>query len=263
MKKSEKTTASNPPKSYITDMDGVIVAGNQLVPGAEGFIERLGERGARYLILTNNPVYTPLDLQHRLQTLGLRIPLERFYTSAMATARFLDAQRPNGTAFVIGESGLTSALHEIGYILTDHAPDYVVIGETNSYNYEKIATAVRLVAAGSRFIATNPDVNGPGPQGLEPACGALAALIQRATSVNPYFVGKPNPLMMRTALRYLDEHSENTVVVGDRMDTDVVGGMESGMETILVLTGVTRREDVERFPYRPTHVLDSVADVVV
>lgn len=251
------------PKSYIIDMDGVIIAGNRLLPGAKDFINRLDDRGARFLILTNNPVYTPLDLQHRLQALGLDIPLKRFYTSAMAAARFLNTQRPKGTAYVIGESGLTSALHEIGYILTEHSPDYVVLGETTGYSYDKITTAVRLVAAGARFVATNPDVSGPGKEGLEPACGAMAALIQAATGVEPYFIGKPNPLMMRTALRYLDEHSENTIMVGDRMDTDIISGIESGMQTILVLTGVTKREDVERFPYRPTHILPSVAEIEV
>jgi NagD protein len=181
----------------------------------------------------------------------------------MATARFLNKQRPKGTAFVIGESGLTSAVHEIGYILTEHDPDYVVLGETTAYSYDKISQAVRLVAAGARFVATNPDVSGPGQKGIEPACGAMAALIQAATGVAPYFIGKPNPLMMRTALRYLGEHSENTTMVGDRMDTDIVAGIESGMETILVLTGVTKREDVERFPYRPTRIVPSVAEIEV
>jgi len=262
---SPKTTTSRAsvPRSYLIDMDGVILKGSSLIPGAKEFIARLEAAGAKFLILTNNPRFTPLDLQHRLQTLGLDIPVERYYTSAMATARFLDSQRPKGTAFVIGESGLTSALHDIGYILTDHHPDYVVLGETTAYSYDRITQAVRLVAAGARFIATNPDVSGPGETGIEPACGAMAALIQRATSVNPYFIGKPNPLMMRTALRYLNEHSENTTMVGDRMDTDIIAGIESGMETILVLTGVTSRENVERYPYCPTHILPSVAHIEV
>jgi NagD protein len=261
-KQARKATPSLA-KSYIVDMDGVIVAGNRLIAGAKDFIKRLIDRGAKFVILTNNPIYTPLDLRHRLETLGLEIPVESFYTSAMAMARFLDSQRPKGTAYAIGESGLTSALHEIGYILTEHSPDYVVLGETTAYSYDKITTAVRLVAAGARFVATNPDVSGPGKEGLEPACGAMAALIQAATGVEPYFIGKPNPLMMRTALRYLEEHSENAIMVGDRMDTDMVSGIESGMETILVLTGVTKREDVERFPYRPTHILKSVAEIKV
>jgi NagD protein len=242
-------------------MDGVIVRGSTLIPGAKEFLARLEAAGRKFLILTNNPLYTPLDLQHRLQTLGIEIPIKRFYTSAMATARFLCSQRPNGTAFAIGESGLTSALHEIGYILTDHDPDYVILGETTAYSYDRITQAVRLVAAGARFIATNPDVSGPGESGIEPACGAMAALIEKATGVQPYFIGKPNPLMMRTALRYLDEHSENATMVGDRMDTDIRSGIESGMQTILVLTGVTTREDVERYPYRPTQILPSIRDI--
>lgn len=251
------------PQSYIIDMDGVIIKGNSLIPGAKELVARMESAETEFLILTNNPIYTPLDLQHRLQTLGLNIPAKRFYTSAMATARFLDSQHPKGTAFAIGESGLTSALHEIGYILTDLNPNYVVLGETTTYSYDRITQAVRLVAAGACFIATNPDVSGPGEGGIEPACGAMAALIEKATGVAPYFVGKPNPLMMRTALRYLGQHSENTTMVGDRMDTDIIAGIESGMETILVLTGVTKREDVDRYPYRPTHILPSVADIVV
>nr|MBC7244793.1 HAD family hydrolase [Chloroflexota bacterium] len=242
-------------------MDGVIVSGNTVIPGAEDFINRLISRGHKFLILTNNPIYTPLDLQHRLQALGLNIPAKRFFTSAMATAQFLHSQRPRGTAFVIGESGLTSALHEIGYILTEHNPDYVVLGETTAYSYDKITQAVRLVAAGARFIATNPDVSGPAEGGIAPACGAMAAVIEKATGVQPYFIGKPNPLMMRNALRYLQEHSENTIMVGDRMDTDIIAGIESGMETILVLSGVTKREDIDRYPYRPTHILPSVAEI--
>jgi NagD protein len=249
------------PKNYITDMDGVLVSGRTLIPGADRFIRRLQESGAKYLVLTNNPLYTQPDLAHRLRTIGLDIPPERIFTSAMATARFLQAQRPNGTAFVIGESGLTEAIHGIGYVITDHDPDYVVLGETNNYNYPLITKATRLVAGGTRFIATNPDPSGPSETGIVPACGALAALIERATGVSPFFVGKPNPLMMRTALNYLNVHSEDTLMVGDRMDTDIIAGVESGMDTILVLTGVTRREEVDRYPYQPTRVLNSVADI--
>ncbi len=249
------------PKSYLIDMDGVIIRGNELIPGADAFIQRLHRRGNKFLILTNNPMYTPLDLQHRLQRLGIDLTPDHIYTSALATASFLMAQRPNGTAFVIGETGLTEALHQVGYVLTDHEPDYVVLGETNSYSYGRITHAVRLILAGARFIATNPDPAGPGQGGITPACGAIAALIQTATGVAPYFVGKPNPLMMRTALRALNEHSENTVMVGDRMDTDVRVGIESGMETVLVLSGVTTRDMVERFPFRPTHIVESVAEL--
>jgi len=250
-----------PPKNYLIDMDGVLVSGSMMVPGADQFIARLKARGAEYLVLTNNSRYTPVDLAHRLQTMGLEIPAERIFTSAMATARFIHSQKPNGTAFVIGESGLTEAIHEVGYVITDLNPDYVVLGETLSYNLELITKAIRLVTAGAHFIATNPDPSGPTESGLVPACGAMAALIEKASGISPFFVGKPNPLMMRTALNYLDVHSEDTVMVGDRMDTDIIAGVESGMETILVLTGVTRREDVPRYPYQPTHIVESVADI--
>lgn len=235
--------------------------GNQPIPGAQDFIERLIDAQAKFAVLTNNPMYTPRDLQYRLANAGLKLPSERLFTSAMATAHFLQTQMPEGSAFAIGESGLTSALHDVGYVLTEHDPDYVVLGETTNYNFESMSKAVRLVAAGARFIATNPDAVGPSDKGIEPACGAMAALIETATGVKPYFIGKPNPLMMRAALRFLGAHSESTVMVGDRMDTDVIAGVESGLETILVLTGVTREEDVTRFPYRPTHVLPSVADI--
>jgi NagD protein len=249
------------PKSYLIDMDGVIVRGNELVPGADAFLDRLHQRQSKFLILTNNPLYTPIDLQHRLQRIGVNLTTDHIYTSALATAQFLKWQKPNGTAFVLGESGLTEALHDAGYVITDHEPDYMVLGETTSYSYSRITQAMRLVQAGARFIATNPDASGPSEDGLVPACGAIAALIQTATGIHPYFIGKPNPLMMRTALRYLNEHSENTIMVGDRMDTDVRVGLESGLETVLVLSGVSQPEDVERYPYRPTRVVGSVAEL--
>ena len=248
-------------KSFLLDMDGVLVRGRQPIPGAQKFIARLLDSKTPFLVITNNPLYTPRDLQHRLASEGLQIPEENLFTSALATAQFLASQRPNGTAFVIGEAGLTYALHQVGYTLTASKPEYVVLGETLALNLEQITTAIRLVAAGARFIATNPDPTGPGETGIVPACGATAAMIERATGVKPYFVGKPNPLMMRRALNSLGAHSENTIMVGDRMDTDVIAGMEAGMETILVLTGVTRAEDVERFPYRPTRVLPSVSEI--
>jgi NagD protein len=251
------------PKSYLIDMDGVIVRGNELIPGADAFLDRLHQRQLKFLILTNNPIYTQVDLQHRLQRIGLNVTTDHLYTSALATALFLKAQKPNGTAFVLGESGLTEALHEVGYVLTEHNPDYVVLGETTSLSYGKMTQAVRLVSQGARFIATNPDPNGPGDGGIVPACGAVAALIESASGVPPYFIGKPNPLMMRTALRYLGEHSENTIMVGDRMDTDIRVGTESGLETVLVLSGVTTRDMIDRFPYRPTRIVDSVADLEV
>lgn len=250
-------------KCYLLDMDGVLVRGNQAIPGAQDFIRGLIGAEARFAILTNNPMFTPRDLSHRLMNVGLEVPHDHLFTSAMATAQFLKAQMPDGSAFVIGETGLTTALHDVGYILTDKDPDYVVLGETTNYSYELIAKAVRRIAAGARFIATNPDPSGPSEKGIEPACGALAALIEKASGVRPYFVGKPNPLMMRTALRFLGAHSEETVMVGDRMDTDIVAGMESGMETVLVLTGVTREEEVSKFPYRPTRIVGSVAEIEV
>ena len=249
------------PKSYLIDMDGVIVRGSELIPGADAFLDRLLQRQIKFLILTNNPLYTPVDLQHRLQRVGVNVGTEHLYTSALATAQFLKWQKPNGTAFVLGESGLTEALHDVGYVITDREPDYMVLGETTSYSFSRMTQAMRLVKGGARFIATNPDPSGPTEDGLVPACGAVAALIQTATGVAPYFIGKPNPLMMRTALRYLNEHSENTIMVGDRMETDVRVGLESGLETVLVMSGVSCPEDVERFPYRPTRVVGSVAEL--
>jgi NagD protein len=246
------------PKNYLIDMDGVLVRGQTLIPGADGFIARLKERNAEYLVLTNNPLYTQKDLAHRLESIGLPIPAERIFTSAMATTAFLKTQKHNGKLYVIGESGLTAPLHDAGFILTEIDPDYVVLGETRSYNLEAITKAIRLIVKGSRFIATNPDTSGPSEGGLEPACGAMAALIEKACGVSAFFIGKPNPLMMRTALNYLGVHSENTVMVGDRMNTDIVAGVESGMETILVLSGVTGMEDIPRFPYQPNVIAESV-----
>ncbi len=251
-----------PSKAYLLDMDGVLVHGRRPIPGAPEFVTKLLAAGIPFRVITNNPMYTPRDLSHRLASEGMHIPEENLYTSAMATARFLSMQRPNGTAYVIGESGLTHALHAVGYTLTNKAPEYVVLGETHSFSFDQITQAIRLIVAGARFIATNPDATGPSETGLIPACGAAAALIERASGRRPYFVGKPNPLMMRSALNALGEHSENTIMVGDRMDTDVIAGMEAGMETVLVLSGVTQRDEVERYPYRPTRILNSVADLL-
>jgi NagD protein len=250
-------------KNYLIDMDGVLVTGKTPLPGAVEFIDRLLACKVKFLILTNNPLYTQRDLEHRLNTIGLNVPAERIFTSAIATARFLQSQKPNGKAFVIGESGLTQALHDVGYVQTDLSPDYVVLGEVTNYNFELITKAVRLINDGAMFIATNPDSTGPLEAGIVPATGALAALIQKATGREPFFVGKPNPLMMRSALRYLGVHSEDTVMIGDRMDTDIVAGVMSGLETILVLSGVSTREDVERFPYRPTQILNSVGEIKI
>lgn len=251
------------PKNYLVDMDGVLVRGRTVIPGAQEFVQRLKAREAKFLVLTNNPIYVPADLAHRLHVIGLDIGAEHIFTSALATAMFLKTQRGPRTAFVIGESGLTSALHEAGFVITDYKPQYVVLGETQTYNLEMVTKAVRLVAAGAKFIATNPDPSGPAEGGIVPACGAMAALIEAATGRSPFFVGKPNPLMMRTALNYIDAHSEQTVMVGDRMDTDIVAGVQAGMETVLVLTGVTRREDLGQWPYQATQVVDSVADIEV
>jgi NagD protein len=248
-------------KNYLMDMDGVLVRGFEMVPGADRFIARLNAAGAEYLVVTNNPNYTPGDLAHRLQMTGLAVPAERIFTSALATGHFLASQKPKGTAFVIGESGLTEAVHAAGYVITRRDPDYVVLGETASYNLEIITHAIRLIDGGARFVATNPDVAGPGEGGTVLACGALAALIEKATGISPFFVGKPNPLMFRMALNFLNAHSENTVMIGDTMTTDILAGVQSGMETTLVLTGVTRPAEVARFPYQPNHICDSVADV--
>jgi NagD protein len=241
------------------DMDGVLVHEEQMIPGADRFLASLRERGAPFLVLTNNSIYTRRDLAARLRTSGLEVPEESIWTSALATAGFLADQRPGGSAFVIGEAGITTALHDEGYTLTERDPDYVVLGETRTYSFERITTAIRLILAGARFIATNPDPTGPSTSGPLPATGAVAALISRATGVEPYFVGKPNPLMMRSALNAIDAHSETTAMIGDRMDTDIVAGIEAGLETILVLTGVTTQADTERFPFRPSRILESVA----
>jgi NagD protein len=243
------------------DMDGVLVHEEQAIPGADRFIAALRERDVPFLVLTNNSIYTPRDLAARLRASGLDIPEASIWTSALATARFLDDQRPGGSAFVIGEAGLTTALHESGYTLTERDPDYVVLGETRTYSFERITQAIRLIENGARFIATNPDATGPSPDGSLPATGAVAALITRATNRDPYYVGKPNPLMMRSALNAIDAHSETTAMIGDRMDTDIVSGLEAGLQTVLVLTGVSTRESAERFPFRPSRIVDSVADL--
>src|SRR4051794_23003747 len=247
---------------WLTDMDGVLVHEGHPIKGAQEFIGRLRASGLNFLVLTNNSIHTARDLQARLSRLGIDVPETNIYTSALATAQFLANQRPEGTAYVIGEAGLTTALHEIGYVLTDADPDYVVLGETRTYSFEAITQAIRLVNRGARFIATNPDPTGPSNEGALPATGSVAALISKATGVEPYFIGKPNPLMMRSALNAIDAHSESTAMVGDRMDTDIVAGLEAGLETVLVLTGVSTVESAERFPYRASRIVDSVADLV-
>lgn len=248
--------------SYLTDMDGVLVHEDHMVPGADEFLAELRAEEIPFLVLTNNSIRTPRDLQARLRQTGLEIPGHSIWTSALATASFLNEQRPGGTAYVVGESGLTTALHEIGYVLTEVDPDYVVLGETRTYSFEAITTAIRLVERGARFIATNPDPTGPSRDGVLPATGSVAALITRATGRDPYYIGKPNPLMMRSALRRIDAHSQTSVMIGDRMDTDVISGMEAGMRTILVTSGISTKISVEQYPYRPTTVLSSVADLL-
>ncbi len=246
----------------MTDMDGVLVHEGRLIPGADQFIDRLKETGTPFLVLTNNSIHTPRDLAFRLRHTGIDIPAEAIWTSALATAAFLDDQRPGGSAYVVGEAGLTTALHDIGYVLTDSEPDYVVLGETRTYSFEAVTTAVRLIRAGARFVATNPDPTGPSDEGVLPATGSVAALMSRASGVDPYFVGKPNPLMMRAALNRMQAHSETTVMVGDRMDTDIVAGLEAGLRTVLVLSGIMQADEVDRFPFRPSRVVASIADLV-
>ncbi|MFF2526071.1 HAD-IIA family hydrolase [Streptomyces liangshanensis] len=251
-----------PIESWLTDMDGVLIHEGVPIPGAAEFLKALRESGKPFLVLTNNSIYTPRDLQARLARMGLDVPVDNIWTSALATAKFLETQRPGGTAYVIGEAGLTTALHDIGYILTDHEPDYVVLGETRTYSFEALTRAIRLINGGSRFICTNPDETGPSTEGPLPATGAVAALITKATGKDPYFAGKPNPLMMRTGLNAIGAHSETSAMIGDRMDTDVLAGLEAGMETFLVLTGVTTPADIDRYPFRPSTVVDSIADLV-
>lgn len=249
-------------QSWLTDMDGVLVHEGRAIPGAPEFVRALRDKDRPFLILTNNSIFTPRDLRARLSASGIDVPEEAIWTSALATAHFLESQHHAGSAFVIGEAGLTTALHEVGYVLTDTDPDYVVLGETRTYSFEAITRAIRLVRGGARFIATNPDATGPSTDGPLPATGAVAALITEATARKPYFVGKPNPMMFRSALNQIDAHSETTAMIGDRMDTDVVAGIEAGLETFLVMTGSTAASDIEKYPFRPDHVMDSIADLV-
>ncbi|UNX54600.1 HAD-IIA family hydrolase [Georgenia sp. TF02-10] len=253
---------TEPIQSWLTDMDGVLVHESKALPGAAEFVGRLTEAGRPFLVLTNNSIYTPRDLSARLAASGIEVPEERLWTSALATATFVSQQMPGGSAYVIGEAGLTTALHEAGYVLTDVRPDYVILGETRTYSFSAITRAIRFIKGGARFIATNPDSTGPSEEGPLPATGAVAALITKATGREPYFVGKPNPVMLRAGLNRIEAHSEQTAMVGDRMDTDILAGMEAGLRTYLVLTGSTRAEDVERYPFRPTEVRSSIAELI-
>ncbi len=249
-------------KAFICDMDGVVYHGNHLLPGVAEFVDWLKDNGKRFVFLTNSSERSPRELQQKMGRLGIKLEGEHFYTSALATAAFLQSQCPGGTAYVIGEAGLTNALYDVGFAMNDVNPDYVVVGESRAYNYEKIERAVHLVLNGAKLIATNPDLTGPTEKGIVPATGALIAPIELATGCKGYAVGKPNPLMMRHALKRLECRREETVIVGDRMDTDILAGIEAEIETVLVLSGVAKREDLHRFGYRPGHILEGVGDIV-
>ena len=248
-------------KGFICDMDGVIYLGSQLLPGVREFVSWLNENGKQFLFLTNSSERSPKELRQKLQRMGLDIGEEHFYTSALATAAFLKKQAPGCTAFVIGAPGLLNALYDVGVTMNNVDPDYVIVGETASYNYEVITKAVRLVLNGARLIATNSDLTGPTEFGIAPACRSLVAPIELATGRKAYFMGKPNPLMMRTGLKMLGVHSAEAAMIGDRMDTDVIAGIETGLDTVLVLSGVTSLEDVNLYPYRPTYIFNGVGDV--
>ncbi|MDO4242143.1 MAG: HAD-IIA family hydrolase [Microbacteriaceae bacterium] len=243
-------------------MDGVLVREDKPIPGAAELLAHWAETGQEYLVLTNNSIFTARDLSARLAASGIAVPEERIWTSALATAAFLKSQASGGTAFVLGEAGLLTALHEAGFVMTETCPDFVVVGETRNYSFDVITKAIRFISAGSRFISTNPDATGPSHEGPLPATGAINALITKATGKHPYIVGKPNPMMFRSALNKIGAHSENTAMIGDRMDTDIVAGMEAGLHTILVKTGITGADDLANFPFRPDEVLDSVADLL-
>ena len=247
---------------FICDMDGVIYHGNRILDGVSDFVNWMIDNDKKFVFLTNSPERTPHELSMKLERMGLNVTPEHFYTSAMATAAFLKSQNPNCTAYVIGEAALTKALYDQGIYMNDINPDYVVVGETRTYNFEKIEKAIELVNKGAKLIGTNPDITGPTEKGIMPATGSLIAPIEIATGKRAYFVGKPNPLMLRHGLKKIDCHSEEIAFIGDRMDTDIIAGIESNVDTVLVLTGVTAIEDIDKFPYRPKYILDSVADIV-
>ena len=249
-------------KAFICDMDGVIYHGNRLVPGVEEFVGWLQQEGKQYLFLTNSSERSPMELKLKMKRLGLEINAEHFYTSALATAGFLASQVPHGTVYVIGEAGLINAVYEAGYSMNDVNPDYVVVGESKTYNYETVIRAANLVRNGARLVGTNPDLTGPGENGIVPATGALILPIARTAGVEPYFIGKPNPVMMRQALKRLKSTREETVIIGDRMDTDIVSGIESSIDTVLVLSGVSDETTSGNFAYRPLLVIDSVQTLV-
>ena len=248
-------------KGFICDMDGVIYKGNMLLPGVGEFVNWLSDNDKKYLFLTNSSERSPLELRQKLQRMGLDVPEEHFYTSALATAKFLQSQSPGCTAYIIGAPGLHNALYDVGIGQNDVNPDYVVIGETRNYSYEAILRATTHVMNGAKLIGTNPDITGPGEDGIIPACKAFVAPVEIATGHAAYYVGKPNPLMMRTGLRMLGVHSEDAVMIGDRMDTDIIAGIETGIDTVLVLTGVTHKKDLRKFPYSPKYILPGVGSI--
>jgi NagD protein len=247
---------------YIIDMDGVIYHGNKLLPGVTDFLAWLEESGKKYLFLTNSSERTPKELQEKLKRLGITVGEDHFYTSALATASFLSNQKPNGSAYIIGDAGLIHALYSVGYTVNNVSPDYVVVGDTHSYNFEKIELAVNLVIRGAKLIGTNPDISGPVEVGITPSTKALIAPIEIATGKKAYYVGKPNPLMMRSALKRLGVRREDAIVIGDRMDTDIRCGLESEIDTLLVLSGITDRKGIDQFPYRPHYILNGIIDLV-
>ncbi len=248
-------------RAFIIDMDGVVYHGNRLLRGAAEFVDWLSAEKKDFLFLTNSSERSPAELSQKLGRLGISVGPEHFYTSALATATFLAAQKPGGSAYVIGEPGLINALYDAGFTMNNVNPDYVVVGEGRGYGLEALERAVRLVRNGSRLIGTNPDLSGPSEDGIVPACGALVAPIELASGRKAYFVGKPNPLMMRHAMRKLGAKREETAIVGDRMDTDIVAGVEAEIETVLVLSGVSGPDEIERFAYRPRHVLQGVFEI--
>jgi NagD protein len=247
--------------AFIIDMDGVIYHGNQLLKGALEFVDWLHTNNKSFLFLTNSSERSPLELSQKLARLGIMVDPEHFYTSALATASFLASQHPGGSVYVIGEPGLIQALYDAGFTMNNVNPDYVVVGEGRGYSLEALERAVKLIYGGARLIGTNPDLNGPVEGGIVPACGSLVAPIELAANTKAYFVGKPNPLMMRHGLRQLRAQRENTAIIGDRMDTDIVAGVEAEIETVLVLSGVTKPADLHRFPYQPKHILEGVFEI--
>lgn len=247
---------------FIIDMDGVIYHGNRLLPGITEFVTWMENSGKKYLFLTNSSERTPKELQEKLKRLGITVGEDHFYTSALATAGFLSSQKPDGSAYIIGDAGLIHALYSVGYTINNVNPDYVIVGDTHGYNFENIKLAVNLVLKGARLIGTNSDVSGPVEDGITPSTKALIAPIEIATGKKAYFVGKPNPLMMRIALRRLGVKTEEAIVIGDRMETDIRSGLESEIDTLLVLSGITGRDDIDKFPYRPQYVLDGIIDLV-